>query len=82
MLHFLIVMLNVNMLSVAFSYCYAEYLHAQCHYAECRNAECRGTFLSVYVDDNGDSDRWKKKLFDLFHHRQARASHVIKISKM
>ncbi len=39
-------------------------------------------FLSVYVDDNGDNDRWKKKPFDLFHHRQARRSHAIKLSKM
>ncbi len=28
------------MLSVAFSYCYAECHYAECHYAECRHAEC------------------------------------------
>ncbi len=35
-------------LSVAFSYCYAE-----CHYAECRYAECRGVSLvCVLVSQN------------------------------
>ncbi len=28
------------MLSVAFSYCYAECHYAECRYAECRYAEC------------------------------------------
>jgi hypothetical protein len=37
-------MLNVIMLRVAFSYCYAECRYAECRFAECRYAECRGTF--------------------------------------
>jgi hypothetical protein len=32
------------MLSVTFSYCYAECLYYECSYAECRYAECRSTF--------------------------------------
>ncbi len=33
------------MLSVAFSYCYAECRYAVCRrYAECRYAECRGAY--------------------------------------
>ncbi len=31
-----VIMLNVPILSVAFTYCYAE-----CHYVECRYAKCR-----------------------------------------
>jgi hypothetical protein len=36
-------MLNVVMLSVAFSYSYVECHYAECCYAECPYAECRGT---------------------------------------
>ncbi len=32
-------MLNVVMLNVAFSYCYAECRFSVCHYAECRYAD-------------------------------------------
>ncbi len=35
-------MLVVIMLSVAFSYCYAECHYAECHYAECRYTESHG----------------------------------------
>ncbi len=43
--HFLIVMLNVIMLSVTFSYCYAECHYADCRYAEWHYAQCH---LAVY----------------------------------
>jgi hypothetical protein len=33
---------NVTMLSVAFSYCYAELRYAEWHYAECRYTGCPG----------------------------------------
>ncbi len=44
-LHFLIDMLNVITVSVAFPYCYTEchnagWQYAECHYAECQYAEC------------------------------------------
>ncbi len=39
----LVTSLSVIMVSVTFSYCYAE-----CHYAECHNAECRGAVEVVF----------------------------------
>ncbi len=39
--HFLIVVL-----SVTFSYCYAECGYAGCRYAECHSAECRGAIFT------------------------------------
>jgi hypothetical protein len=38
---------SVIMLSVAFSYCYAECPYAECLYYECSYAECR------YVESRG-----------------------------
>jgi hypothetical protein len=47
-------MLNVVMLSVAFSYCYAECNYDECHYAECHQsgghyAECGGAILYTVI---------------------------------
>ncbi len=36
---------RVIMLSVEFSYYYAECQYAECQYAECRYAECRGAHV-------------------------------------
>jgi hypothetical protein len=36
------------MLSVAFSFCYAECRYAECHYAECRYAECRSAVMYAW----------------------------------
>jgi hypothetical protein len=35
--------INVILLRVTYSYCYAECHYAECRYAECRYAECRST---------------------------------------
>ncbi len=50
-----VIMQSAFMVSVTFSYCYAECRYAvcrsaechyaECHYAECRCAECRGALI-------------------------------------
>jgi len=45
-----VIVLNVLMPSLRFSYCYAECQYAECccfecHFSECRCAECRGALL-------------------------------------
>jgi hypothetical protein len=39
--------ISVTMLSVAFSYCFAECHYAECHYAECHYPECRDITLRI-----------------------------------
>ncbi len=39
--------IKCHLLSVTFSYCYAECHYAECYYAECHYAECRGVLLGI-----------------------------------